>query len=94
LPSKGHVYTATVLAVGPGTEIALDHHHPEKKRFIPTEVRPGERVTFLRWTVESQQGQAVRVAFEELGADLALIKERDILFVLELEPDEKVELSL
>lgn len=94
LPSKGSIYTATVLAVGPGAEISLDHNHPEKKRFFPTDVRSGERVAFLRWAVESQQGKAVRSTFEDLGADHALIKERDILFVLELAPDEKVELSL
>lgn len=94
LPSKGSIYTATVLSVGPGAEVVLDHQHPDKKRFVPTEVRRGEKIVFLRWAIEGQQGQAVRSSFEELGADLALIKERDILFVLELSPDEKVELSL
>lgn len=94
LPGKGSIYTATVLAVGPGTEIPIDHNKPEEKRFIPTDVKPGEMVAFLRWTIESQQGKAVKSTFEELGANIALIKERDILFVLELEPDEKVVLTL
>lgn len=94
LPSKGTTYTATVLAVGPGAEIPLDHNQPEKKRFISTDVKPGEKIAFLRWAIESQQGKAVGSTFEDLGADIALIKERDILFVLELEPGEKVELSL
>lgn len=94
LPGKGSIYTATVLAVGPGTEIPIDHNKPEEKRFIPTDVKPGEMVAFLRWTIESQQGKAVKSTFEELGADIALIKERDILFVMELEPDEKVVLTL
>lgn len=94
LPSKGHIYTATVLSVGPGAEIPLDHNRPEKKRFFPTDVRAGEKVVFLRWAVEGRQGKAVRSTFEELGADIALIKERDILFVMELAPGEKVELSL
>jgi hypothetical protein len=94
LPSKGHIYTATVLSAGPGAEIPLDHNRPEKKRFFPIDVRAGEKVAFLRWAVEGQQGKAVRSTFEELGADIALIKERDILFVMELAPGEKVELSL
>lgn len=94
LPKKGDVYTATVLATGRGAVIPLDHNKPDEKRFIPTDVKPGERVAFLRWTIESQQGKQVASTFEELGADIALIKERDILFVLELEPGEKVELSL
>lgn len=92
--SKGDIYTATVLAVGRGVEIPLDHNKPEVKKFIPTTVKPGEKVAFLRWTIESQQGKAVTCSFEELGANLALIKERDILLILELEPGEKVELSL
>lgn len=94
LPKKGSIYTATVLAVGRGADIPIDHNKPEVKRFIPTDVKPGERVAFLRWTVESEQGKQVSSAFEELGANIALIKERDILFVLELEPGEKVELTL
>lgn len=93
LPNEGHIYTATVLAAGPGVELVIDHQRPDKKRFIPTEVRPGERIAFLRWAVESQGG-ALRSTLAELGADIALIKERDILFVLELDPGEKVELSL
>lgn len=92
LPSKGKIYTATVLAVGPGAEIPLDHNKPEKKRFIPTDVKPGEKVAFLRWAVESEQGKALSSRFEELGADHALIKERDILFVVM--PGEEVEVSL
>lgn len=94
LPSKGHVRTASVLSVGCGAEISLDHNKPEAKRFIPTDVKVGEKIAFLRWAVESQQGTQLASTFEELGADIALIKERDILFVMDLEPDEKVELSL
>lgn len=94
LPSKGHVRTATVLDVGPGADISLDHNKPEAKRFITTDVKVGEKIAFLRWAVESQQGTQLASTFEELGADIALIKERDILFVMELEPGEKVELSL
>jgi hypothetical protein len=94
LPNKGEIYTATVLSVGKGAEIPLDHNQPGKKIYIPTDVKPGEKVAFLRWAIESQQGKALGGTFEELGADIALIKERDILFVLELEPGEKVELSL
>lgn len=94
LPNKGEIYTATVLAVGPGAEIQLDHSKPDEKRYIPTSVKPGEKVAFLRWVIENLQNRAMRSTLEDLGADIALIKERDILFILEIPPGEKIELSL
>lgn len=75
LPDKGRVYTAEVLAVGPGKLT-------KKGVRTPPQVRPGERIAFLRWHLEHQQGKQVVSVLEELGADLALIKEPDILFVV------------
>jgi chaperonin GroES len=56
-----------VVAVGPG---ALD----EKGKIQPLEVKPGERVLFGKWS-----GTEVKID----GEDLLIMKESDILGVLE-----------
>ena len=66
--------TATVLQVGPGKVLADGTQ-------VPPEIRPGERVCFHRWNLEHKNGQAVGHALEQMGQDIAMIKEQDILFV-------------
>jgi chaperonin GroES len=56
-----------VVAVGPG---ALD----EKGKVLPLDVKPGDRVLFGKWS-----GTEVKID----GAELLIMKESDILGVLE-----------
>ena len=84
LPSEPAVCRAEVLKVGPGKLTKTGGR-------IPVDVRPGEVVTFLRWHLEHQQGQQLKPRLEELGADLGLIKQDDILVVIG--PGEKVKIE-
>ena len=68
------VRTATVVKVGPGRRNAKTGER------IPVGVEPGERVAFFRWHQEHQQGKALLKFFGELGEDMALIRQADILF--------------
>lgn len=69
------VRTGTVLAVGPGR---LSKKTGER---VPVGVEPGERVAFLRWHLEHQQGkQITRRLLEELGENIGMIRGPDILF--------------
>jgi len=56
-----------VLAVGPGT-------HDEKGKLVPLDVKVGDRVLFGKWS-----GSEVKID----GEELAIMKESDILGVLE-----------
>lgn len=51
----------------------------------PLDVAVGEQIVFLRWHQEHRPGKAVSETIkrmcEELGEDLCLIRENDILFV-------------
>ena len=73
-------HTATVLAVGPGKPLP----NGERQQM---EVQPGDKVCFHRWNLEHKNGQAICHALEEMGPDVALIQEKDILFVWP--PDEE-----
>lgn len=66
--------TATVLQVGPGKELPDGSRHP-------LDVQVGDRVCFHRWNLEHKNGQAIGHVLEEMGQDIALIKEQDVLFV-------------
>lgn len=72
--SARDTHTATVLKVGPGKVL------PNGVR-RPLEVEVGDRVCFHRWNLEHKSGQAVGHVLEEVGPDVALVKESDILFV-------------
>ena len=76
LPSGGHVYKAKVLAVGSGK--------PTEYGRNPVDLSPGDRVAFLRWHAEHQQGKQIRHTLDGHGEkDLLLIKPEDVLLVLE-----------
>lgn len=66
-----------VLAVGPGRYVG------KAKVRTPMALKVGDRVAFFRENMEHKQGQAIEHVLielsEELGADLALMRERDIL---------------
>jgi hypothetical protein len=51
---------------------------------IPVGVEPGERIAFLRWHQEHRPGKAASSALEkmstEIGEDVCLIRQADILF--------------
>lgn len=67
--------TATVVSVGPGVYLKMT----AKRR--PVAVIPGEKVAFFREHLEHQQGkQVVRVLLSELGDDIGLIRETDVLY--------------
>ena len=68
------VLTGRVVAAGPGRDFVDGVHRG-------TEVREGERVAFLAAVMDTQQGRQLRGA--TLGEDQALIRESDILFVIE-----------
>lgn len=67
-------HTATVVSVGPGKPLSNGARRP-------LEVVPGDRVCFHRWNLEHKSGQAVGHVLEEMGPDVAMIREPDILFV-------------
>jgi co-chaperonin GroES (HSP10) len=73
------VRKGTVRAVGPGK--------PTARGRDPIGVRPGERVAFLRWHVEHGPGKAsaraLSIALGAEGEDLVVVREGDILFVME-----------
>lgn len=69
------VRTGEVLAVGPG-------RHTKRGAIIPLDVQVGERIAFYREHFEHQQGKMIAHRLAELGDDLGLLKETDVLFVL------------
>ena len=72
--------TATVLQVGPGRVLPDGTNNP-------LDVRMGDRVCFHRWNLEHKNGQAVGHVLEEMGPDVAMVKEQDILFVWSAEEE-------
>ena len=65
------IRTAKVIAVGKGK------HYPD--RFVPTVVKPGERIAFFYAIAETKQGRQVGYLLPE-GQEL--IRETDVLGVL------------
>ena len=78
--SARDTHTGTVVATGPGKNMPDGWVRP-------MDVQPGERICFHRWNLEHQSGQAVGHVLEQMGPDIALIKEDDILFIWP--PDEE-----
>ena len=74
----GHdpVRTAKVLRVGPGKQY--------KDRYLPTEVKEGERVAFLQAALETRSEAQLN---HKLPDNQALIRETDILCVVEGDVD-------
>ena len=74
------VRTGTVLRTGPGKPLA-------DGSLAPMEVKEGDRVTFLRWHQEHRPGKMTAAALkgigEEMGMDVHLIRQSDILFVFD-----------
>jgi co-chaperonin GroES (HSP10) len=76
----GQVYrTATVLRVGPGRALKSGAR-------APVGVKAGDRVTFRREHLEHQQGKQIMSVLQDLGEDLGLIREPDVLYVEMKEP--------
>lgn len=67
------VRTGVVLRKGPG------RLSPKGNR-IPVGLERGEKIAFLRWHLEHQTGKQVMGHLQELGDDLALVREPDVLF--------------
>lgn len=67
------VRKAVVLRVGPG------RLHSDGV-YTPTQVREGDRVAFLAAVLDNKQGHAIEATMAE---GEALIREKDILFVIE-----------
>ena len=83
IPDTAHssdTHQATVLAVGPGKNMPDGWVRP-------MEIQVGDRVCFHRWNLELKNGQAVGHVLEEMGPDVALVKEEDCLFIWP--PDEE-----
>lgn len=75
------VRTGKVLAVGPGKR------YPDK--FVPTVIKPGERIAFFKAVTDTKSGKQVTYALED---NQVLLRETDVLFVL---PEEsKVEVTV
>jgi len=71
-----HVRKGVVVKVGPGKEL-------DSGARAVIDLKPGDRVAFLRWHTEHGQGKAIKHSLADLGGDLALLKPEDILLVLE-----------
>lgn len=74
------VRKGTVLAVGPGRKYVDGPYRG-------TELKIGDRVAFLAATMDTQQGRQLA---HTLDKDQALIRETDVLFVIE-EGDPRIE---
>lgn len=72
--SAQKIRTATIKKVGPG------RRNPKTGERIPLDVKEGDRVAFFRWHQEHKQGQALSKFFGELGDNMAMIRQADILF--------------
>lgn len=64
--------TAKVMRVGPGKQY--------EDKYLPTEVKAGERVAFLQATLETRSETEINYLLPD---GQALIRETDILFVVE-----------
>jgi co-chaperonin GroES (HSP10) len=69
-----------VISVGPG-------RHYVDGVYKPTELKMGDRVAFLAATMDTQQGHQIAHLLEK---DQALIRETDVLFVID-EGDPRIE---
>ena len=80
LPGQNEVAVrkGVIRSVGPGRRRADGSREPMG-------VEPGEKVVFLRWHQEHRPGKAVSESIkrmcEELGEDLCMVRQADILFV-------------
>ena len=72
ITTRNPIQTAKVKAVGPGRVWG--------KKFLPTQVKPGERIAFFTANLEHKPGKTMLQHLEE---NHALIRETDILMVLE-----------
>ena len=74
----GHdpIRTGKVLRVGPGFQF--------KDKYVPTEVKPGERVAFLQAVLETRSEKQINWC---LPSNQALIREGDILGVVDERTD-------
>lgn len=87
--SKGGIITslhAPPVRIGKVLDVGPGKYYTDK--YLPTEVRVGERVVFLVGSVDTKSGQAVA---KHLSEDQVLIREPDILFVTE---DSNLEVTL
>jgi co-chaperonin GroES (HSP10) len=79
--SESAVRTGTVLIPGPGRYVE------DEDRRMPMDVKEGDRIAFLRWHQEHRPGKAnsevLAKMSAELGGDLVLIRQNDILFVFD-----------
>jgi co-chaperonin GroES (HSP10) len=78
MPNVDHapLRKATVLRVGPGRR-RLKHRGKKDMVYIPTQVKPGDRVVFFAAAMGTKQGKQLAYSLPE---DEALVREDDILF--------------
>ncbi len=76
--NESAIRKGVVLVAGPG------RRRPNSEGREPLDVKEGDKIVFLRWHQEHRPGKAVsetlRRQSEELGEDLCLIRQGDILF--------------
>jgi|HigsolmetaAR202D_1030399.scaffolds.fasta_scaffold01603_25 co-chaperonin GroES (HSP10) len=76
--NESAVRKGVVKIVGPGRRL------PNSERRAPMDVEVGDKIVFLRWHQEHRPGKQIsetlRRKSEELGEDLCLIRQSDILF--------------
>lgn len=73
------VRTGVVLRVGPG-------RITKKGKRGPMSVKAGDHITFFRWHQEHQPGKANAQVLAELGDDITVVRENDILFTYDNDP--------
>jgi chaperonin GroES len=80
MPGPEPVRIARALRVGPG-------RYNDKGKFVPTEIKPGERFPFFKAVADTGQNKYVG---ERLPEDQEMIRESDILFVVEGKGDPEI----
>lgn len=71
------IRTGVVEAVGKGRISKKTGEH------LPMELKVGDRVGFFRWHLEHQNGKRLSSVLSDLDGEVGILKEYDVLFVIE-----------
>lgn len=79
--AKEKPQTGVVVAVGPGTfKVEKGKEKEKKKKFIPTELKPGNKVIYEKYMVSD---------FEIGGHKIVMVREENVLGIFEAEKQAK-----
>jgi co-chaperonin GroES (HSP10) len=71
------IRTGTILSVGKGRVSKESGEH------LPMELKVGDKIGFLRWHLEHKNGKQLTSTLSTLDEEVGILKEYDVLFVIE-----------